>query len=296
MKDKKKLIAIIGGVVVVAIIVLCICLIPGKDGNKPSDGNPSTEQVDEKALQEEFEKLKDKVKDIYEVEPTPSFVYDDAGEKHVVKDVVNLYEYFPSKDVKNKETTGSVLKEEIGEIASKLEHFDHLLLEDPKPIMGEHGVEYPYQWVNFVPKMDGYNYKEKEDYATSNYLFNMYANQKNIALVEKNFGSKEEFYQACYDVLVEYIKMVPKEDLRKSFAPLVSYFTFDTIYKAVDNGDYSVLFDGIMNHQVAFVYVDDAGVFYRLEKSMWDYDMDGTEDDTLNVTITYEFDDSSKYN
>lgn len=294
MKDKKKLIAIIGGIVVVAIIVLCICLIPKDGGNTPG-GTPSVEQTNEKELQEEFDKLKDKVKDIYEVEPTPSFVYDDGSEKHVVKDVLHLYEYFPSKDVKNKETTGSVLKEEVNEIAENLEEFDHLLLEDPKPISGEHGIEYPYNWINFVPKMDGYNYKEKEGYATSNYLFNMHSNQKTIALVEQNFGSKEEFYQACYDILVEYINKVPKEDLRKSFAPLVSYYTFDTIYKAVDNGDYSVLFDGIMNHRIAFVYIDEAGVFYRLEKSSWDYDGDGVKDDTLNITVKYSFDDESKF-
>jgi hypothetical protein len=292
MKDKKKLLAIIGGVVVVAVVILCICLIPGNKEN-PSDVDVNNE----KTLQEEFEELKDKVKDIYDVEPTPSFVYDDGSQKHVVKDVVHLYEYFPSKDVQNKNTEGSVLEEEIMEIANNIDDFNKLKLgEDAKPIISDGGVEYPYQWINFVPNLEGYNYKEKEGYATSNYLFNMYSNAKNIALVEQNFGSKAEFYQACYDVLIEYINMVPEEDLKKSFAPLVSYYTFDTVYEAIEEGDYSVLFDGIMNHRIAFVYIDEEGVFYRLEKSTWDYDMDGTEDDTLNVTIKYSFDDESKYN
>ena len=308
MNDKKKLIAIIAGVVaVIAVVVLCIVLIPGGNTpdnpdvsnpteSTPSDGNgPSVTPSDNEELLKEYEELKEKVKDIYNVEPVAPFVYDDGTNKHTVKDIVNLFEIFPSKDVKNKETTGTPLKEDIMEFSKNLEKYNHLLLEDPKPVQGANGeMEYPYKWVYIPLELEQYGYKESE-YPASTYRYNMYSNTKDIVFVDKYFESKEMYYQACYDVMVEFINMVPKDQLRNSFASTVSYYSLDSLHEACDKGDYTVLFDAIINHHIVFVYKDDAGIFYRLEVSQWDADYDGQKEDCFNITTSYEFDDESKF-
>lgn len=305
MNDKKKLIAIIGGVVVViAIVVLCICLIPGNTPDNPdvsdpttstpSDGTPGVEPNEDEDVQKEYEELKEKLKDIYDVEPKEPFIYDDGTSKHTVKDIVGLYDIFPSTKVKDKDTTGTPLKDKIFEFSGNLKDFDHLLLENPKPTMGEHGVEYPYKWVSFPLELPEYGYKEME-YPQSTYRYSMYSNSKDILLIDELFESEEKYYQACYDVMMEFINMVPEDRLRTCFATAVSYYSLDTIHKACDNKDYSVLFDGIMNHQIIFVWKDEAGIFYRLEINEWDPDYDGEKENCLNITISYAFDDESKF-
>lgn len=305
MNNKKKLIAIIGGVlVVIAVVVLCVCLIPhneptpevpGETIDKTDGNGPSITPVTDPEVLKEYEELKDKVKDVYEHEPKEPFIYDDGDYKYTVKDVISLYETFPSTQVENKDSEGSVLKESIFEITNNLEDFNHVLLENTKPEIGENGeVEYPYLWDYFGLDLDKYGYKEME-YPQSTYRYSMYRNSKDIMFIDELFGSEAMYYQACYDVMIEFINMVPKEKLKDCFAAMQSMYTFDAIYQACDEGDYSALFDGIMNHKITFVYKDEAGIFYRLEVSQWDADYDGEQEDCFNITVSYDFDDEEKF-
>ena len=243
----------------------------------------------------EYEELKEKVEDIYEFEPKKPFIFDDGKHKNIIKDIISSYAEFPSTKVENKETTGSPLKNSVLEFENNLSDFNHLLLENPQPTFEEDGnVRYPEDTTYFPLELEQYGYKEQE-YPKSFYLSNMYLNEKNIMLIDELFASEEMYYQACYDIMVELINMVPEEKLPSCFAAIMDLFTFDTVIKACEDGDYTALFDGIINHSIVFVYTDDNGIRYRIESDSWDADYDGEFEDCVHITMTYIFDDETKF-
>lgn len=312
MDKKQKLIAIIvGALVVIAIVVLCVCLIP-KDSNTqepttptestgnildgdmvPSDGGPIMEDVTDETLLKEYEELKEKLKDIYGVEPTKPYIFDNGTVQYIVKDMVSLFTFFPSTEV-NKDSDGSPLKDIIMEMPNNPDKYNKVLLENTKPEIENGYVIYPFDWTYFTPELEEYNYNEGEE-KYSHYENYMFKNVTEIMLVEDCFETKQDFYQICYDIMIDYLEMVPETVRRNCFATTDTGFGLDTLHKTSDVDDYSVLFDAIMNHRIIFVYKDDAGIFYRLETAFIDTDGDGEDNIIFNATISYEFDDEAKY-
>ena len=83
--NKKKIAVIVGAILVVIGIVLCIFLIGGNSDDTTDPNVSSTATADEAQTSEEYETLKEKVKDIYDYVPVEPYSFEVEGEVHKVK-------------------------------------------------------------------------------------------------------------------------------------------------------------------------------------------------------------------
>ena len=301
--NKKKIAIIFGAVIVVAIIIVSICLVGGQSGNPNAtydtatpDGIVSLSSDDEAKREKEYEELKEKVKDIYDYEPVRPFSFSVDGEQHDVKDAIAFFNYFPSQTIKNKEGNEIKYKDELYEVKNNLKDFNHNIFTEEDMKQAKDEGHYPEKNKYFSVEFQGYNYTD-DDYKDSFYEYRMYENSKHIALVSNEFSSKEEYYQACYDVILEMIKNRPKNlSIMDCMVSEVDDVCTDSIEESVKNGDYSILFDALMNQTFAFIYTDENGIWYRVEFSDYRLSDDFSERSTaLYITSQYTFDDEDKY-
>ena len=173
-----------------------------------------------------------------------------------------------------------------------------------KPIYTEEEIKefrenyggHPYGREYFDLNLPGYDYKKNDEYQHSFYNYTMYDNTKEMFLVSTYFASEEEFYQACYDVLLEIMKTKPKDiALSDCLVPKVSDACIDNLELSIEEGDYSLLFDAIMNQTFAFIYTDDNGIWYRIEYADYMLQEDGSRNTILTITSKCTFDDETKY-
>lgn len=304
-KNNKVLYIIIGVLVAIAIAVLCIVLIPNDNSNTndpttsttPTDTTTPTQPETEEDVMKEYDELKNKLKDIYPFVPEEPFKYSDDINKDVfVKDITNTFEIFPSTQITNKDGNEVLYKEEIYEITNNVSEFDHLLLDSNKPKLNEetNEWEFPFKSKMFNIDLSNYNYTDDE-YPDSHYYYMVYKNIKNMVIVSNQFATEAEYYQACYDVMMEFLKMLEGKDLKPYLASTVSYYSVSMMYEAIDAGNYDVLFDAIMNQKICMVYVDENQVYHKIEVTDKDANYDGEVESCLNMFTAFEFDDEDKY-
>lgn len=296
--NKKKALIIIGSIVVVVAIVLSIFLIGGKNEEVSSPDTPtSTATPDEAQTEKEYEELKEKVKDIYEYVPIAPYSFDVEGEHHEVKDLTAFFTVFPSKNLQNKEGNAILYKEELYELKENIKDFNKPIFTDKevKECL-DNGGYYPEIQNYFEIDVPGYNFKQSDEYKDSFYNHTMYENSKNIYLISSDFASEDEYYQACYDVLLEIMNSRPKDiSIMDCMVPMVSDACIDNLELSVEKGDYSLLFDAIMNETFAFIYTDENGIWNRIEYTDYRLQEDGSRNYALCITSKCTFDDETKF-
>ena len=117
--------------------------------------------------------------------------------------------------------------------------------------------------------------------AFSDYINNIYS------LKNRFFKTYKYYIQACYDVFYEIVSKYKSEELKSKIAFIESYKMTDVLFKSIDDGNYNVLFDAVMNHAVAIVSLD-GNIHTRIE---FDTLTDGeTTIDLLEIRKSYLFD------
>jgi hypothetical protein len=239
--NKKKSLMIIGksviiiGVIVV-VVALCICF-GGKNNDISNPEEPTTSTVDDAQLQKEYEELKERVKDIYNYVPVAPYSFEVDGEKHQVTDLTNFFTIFPSKTISNKKGNEILYQEELYEVKNNVDDFNESIFteKEVKDYFDNEGV-YPEKRKYFDIEIPGYNYQKTDEYQHSFYDYTMYENSKTILLVSSHFASEDEFYQACYDVILEIMNNRPKDtNIIDCMVPIVSDACIDNLEKEAQN-------------------------------------------------------------
>lgn len=204
----------------------------------------------------------------------------------VIKDVTALYKDFPSVLIEKENEIN--YKGTLYTVENNLPDFKYCIIDEK--FAEEHGfpsVETAFQMQDIDLDLSMYKVKEnyKEEMKGMCYIYRTpITNALELRFASSYFETYEEYVQACYDVFYEIVHRLTPEELRERCAAL-NFCYFDVIDASIENGDYRPLFDGIMNHAIAYVSLED-NIHTRIE-FLTETDEDGNTVDVLEVRKAY---------
>jgi hypothetical protein len=276
MKENKKYIILSLCVfLVVAIAVVAIFATQSKENDMSTDSSTDSSIIEEASLENGWR----------EIPATPNtndygygFVDDyqytnkDDGLTYTVIDLVKTYASIYSDKIGNKKGEINNIFDETEEDIYRTPLFD-------KESYGEEGSLIR----NLEIDLSEYSYSEG-----SCDSFQIVAtptdNTFYYYLTESFFGTEEKYHQCCYDLMIEILSKMSKEEIKDGIISMHSYVTLDTIIKAIDNDDFAPLYDGIMNGKVTFAYRK-GDRFTRIEH----YGLSEKSGHSLEFVIQYTF-------
>lgn len=289
--NPKKVVTIVGCCLAILIIPLIIIAViffgNNSDYVKPNENtNINASTIDQIKTEEQFEiehkELQKKIKEVYgtkKYSPVKPFKFEDEGEIKEIYDILYYCEKFPSQELSQLKGNDILYKKDIYEFKENINKYNKNLLTEEQT---KEGVTYLQEFFTFDLK--GYNTVKEDMHNTNFYLFNSDENSKNLFISSCQFENEKEYYQACYDALLEMCKLCPEKDIASVITNSSYLSSFETVELAAKQGDYRPFFDALMNNLCAFTYTDENGIFYRVETDKLYVNDDDIEDHAFIIT------------
>ena len=278
MKNKKAII-ILSAILVIVATVCCILFIPS---NKNKDIANEKENIYKDITPKDYG---------YDIPDSTEIEID--GTKVKLEDLTFSFKDFPSTLIsKANEIT---YKDKLYMIENSPSDFDHNIIDEEFAKKNEfESVEDAYEVKDFEIDLSSYKTNDSinEPFPTDRKKFytlkTIDGNQVYITFASSDFKTYKDYIQACYDVFYEIVSKYKSEELKSKIAFIESYKMTDVLFKSIDDGNYNILFDAVMNHAVAIVSLD-GNIHTRIEFSTMQID-DNTIIDVLEIRKSYLFD------
>lgn len=255
--NKNKKIYLIGcSIILVAALAIIIALCVQNSENNNTTKNPE--------LENGWREIPPKVNDYdygYDLKDDYKITGED-GKEYTVIDIIKLFTRKPSFNVKT-EDREEELDDAFDEVFKDDAYKNNYLTKEEIAEKEAYGEE-PWGTKNIECDLSKYNQISGQ---TTDFVFEytIKENEMKYNLIKSHYKTENDYFQVCYDAMVAILtELETVQERQMAIIAKADYVDMSAMFKAIEEENYRVIFDGLMSDVLLIAYNKD-GIFTRIE-------------------------------